>query len=346
MKRFQIDVLKDALIKLLDIFNVPCEQASTLINCMIEADMRGIHTHGLSVLPAYIHKIASNGFNIDSDIAIIKTTASFTTVDANNLIGAVSAKTCMEIAIDNCMESGMHIVFCKNANTFGPAFYYSQMATNRKLIGICMSNSPSAMPTWGGKKKLLGTNPFSIAVPSQKSGTIIIDMATSIVAKSKINEIRKNGGKLPEGWAVDENGLPTTEPLAAIKGMIMPMAAHKGSAIAIAIDILSGVLSGAAYQNNVNRFYSEDNKCMNVGQCFIAINPTVILDDSFYQEMDQYILNIHNSGDKVLYPGERGNMEYAHSIKHGVHLHQETVDALEELFQQNGIKGAFVEHER
>lgn len=344
MKRYQIDVLKENLIKLLEEYSVNKKQAETLIDCMMEADMSGVHTHGLSVLPAYIEKITRNGFNLIEDVVICKNTAAFTIVDANNQIGAVSAKTSMNIAIEKCAESGIHTVFCRNANTFGPAFYYAKMASDKKLIGICLCNSPSAMPAWGGNKKILGTNPFSIAIPAEKSASIIVDMATSIVAKSKINEIRKNGGILPEGWAVDEDGLPTTDPVKAIQGMVLPMAAHKGSAIAMSIDILAGVLSGAAYQNNINRFYSDENKCMNVGQCFIAIDPVAISNDLFYEQMDEYIKEIHQSGENVLCPGERENRAFLDSILKGVELSEETVVTLTELFKENNISEAIIEH--
>ena len=346
MKRYQINTLKQGLIELLARFSVSTEQAEALVNCMMEADMRGVHSHGLAVLPAYIDKLQKGAFNLTTPSVICKSNAVFTTIDANNRIGAASAKECMDIAIEKCAQSGMHSVFCKNANTFGPAFYYAKMAAERKLIGICMSNSPSAMPVWGGNQKMLGTNPFAIAIPAEKNGTIVVDMATSLVAKSKINEIRKQGGQLPEGWAVDANGQPTTDPMEAIQGMVMPMAGHKGSAIAMSIDILSGVLSGAGYLNHVNRFYSENQACMNVGQWFIVIDPTAVSDEPFYAKMDAYIDEIHQSGSTVLYPGERGNKSYCYSCEHGVELTEETVLALTDILEKNHIKKALVEYAR
>ena len=346
MTRYHIETLKTNLIRLLEHYAVKKEHAVTLIDCMMEADMRGVHTHGLSVLPAYVNKIRQNGFDLSAEIEICRSTAAFTIVNANNQIGAVSAKACMMIAIEKCAESGMHAVFCRNANTFGPGFYYSKIAADRKQIGLCFCNSPSAMPAWGGDQKILGTNPFSIAFPSASNPPVIVDMATSIVAKSKINEIRKNGGQLPVGWALDENGIPTTDPQRAINGMILPMAGHKGSAIAMSIDILAGVLSGAGYLNHIDRFYSSENKCMNVGQCFIAIDPSAVSDNSFYEQMDDYIQQVHQSGKHVLYPGERGNTAYADAILNGVELLDETAAALTELLSSNHISEALTEHVR
>ena len=281
MKRYALGELRKALIKILKNNHVCNEQADILVDTMLEADMRGVHTHGISVFSAYIKKIQGNGFNLTAESVVLQQTGAFAVVDAKNQFGMVSAHKCMALAIEQAKTSGIYTVFCRNANTLGAAFTYAKMATDQNMIGLCLCNSPAAMPAWGGNMKILGTNPFAIGVPAEKQSPILIDMATSLVAKSKINEARKQGTTIPLGWAVDENGKPTTDPIEAIKGMVLPMAEHKGYAIAMAIDILAGVLSGASYLNHVNRFYSDNNECMNVGHCFIAMNPALIFGDGF-----------------------------------------------------------------
>ena len=344
MKRYSIAPLKKALIQVLTSNSVTEKQAGILADTMLEADMRGVHTHGVSIFPTYIKKIKNGGFNLTADWVILRQTAAFAVADAQNQFGMVSAKQCMDLAVEQAKTSGIYTVFCRNANTFGPAFRYVKQATDAKMIGICLSNSPSAMPAWGGKQKILGTNPFAVGIPADKESPIIVDMATSIVAKSKINEIRKQGGTIPLGWAVDEKGEPTTDPMEAIRGMIMPMAEHKGYAIAMAIDIIAGVLSGAGYLNRINRFYSEDNACMNVGHCFIAINPELVFDETFCQKIDEYIAEVHASGENVRYPGERGNEKTARCSDGSVELTEETVTALEAVFAQHEIEKALVEY--
>ena len=344
MKRFYINHLREGLLLILKKHKVSQQQAEILVDLMLAADMRGIHTHGVNVFPTYIAKIHAGGFNLSDDCKMIQRTNSFAVVDANNLLGMVSAKYCMDIAINESQNSGIYTVFCRNANTFGAAFNYVNMAIDKEIIGICFSNSPSAMPAWGGNKKALGTNPFAIGIPTQNEAPIIIDMATSIVAKSKINEIRKQGGTLPKGWALDENGQPTTDPEKAIKGMILPMAEHKGYAIAMAIDIIAGVLSGAGYLNNINRFYSTDNKCMNVGHCFIAINPSMIFGEGFLQKVDAYITELRETGENICYPGENGNRKKQLCSNGTVELSDETVRALMALFDENNIQKALREY--
>ena len=346
MKRYALFELKNALVKILKINHVSDEQAEILADTMLEADMRGVHTHGISVFPAYIKKIQSNGFNLTTESIVLQQTGAFAVVDANNQFGMVSAYRCMTLAIEQAATSGIYTVFCRNANTFGAAFRYAKMATDQKMIGMCLSNSPSAMPAWGGNKKVLGTNPFAIGIPADKKSPILIDMATSIVAKSKINEARKQGKTIPLGWAVDENGLPTTDPTEAIKGMVLPMAEHKGYAIAMAIDILAGVLSGAGYLNHINRFYSDHNECMNVGHCFIAMNPSLILGEEFCKAIDEYISEVKASGKDVRYPGENENKKSALCDNGSIELTDETVNALAVLFEENGIEGALIEYGR
>lgn len=344
MKNYYISELKVSLITILQMNGVEEQQAKVVVESMINADMRGVHSHGVSLFPSYIEKIRKHSFNFIDSSVILKETNTFAIVDANGQIGMVSAKYCMELAIDRAKQKGVFTVFCRNANTFGAAFNYVKMATDNKMIGICFSNSPSAMPAWGGNKKILGTNPFAIGIPARQEDSILIDMATSVVAKSKINEALKQGKEIPIGWAVDENGIPTTNPAEAIKGMVLPMAEHKGYAIAMAIDILSGVLSGAAYLNHVNRFYSDNNVCMNVGQTFIVINPTLILGDSFYDRVDNYIEELKASGNNVFYPGEKGNKKMKECENVGIELTDDVVDRLTTVFDEYGLRGALLEY--
>ncbi len=317
--------------------NVPDNQARIIADCMISADSRGVHSHGVNMLGAYVKKLSSSSYNLEGEPEIIKETPAFASVDARNMIGMYSAHYCMSYAIEKCKASGIYYVFSKNSNTFGPGFYYTKMAAEQGKIGIAFSNTPTAMPAWGGKEKMLGTNPFSMAIPAKTKPPIILDMATSAVAKSKINEIRKAGGKIPEGWALDKEGNPTTDPQAAIEGLMLPMAQHKGYGIALMIDILAGVVSGAGFLNGVNRFYSEENACMNVGQCFIAIDPVLIHSENFYRVIDDYIHSIHKSGEDVLLPGEREAKMSLMCEEEGVELSEETVDMLNKLYVQYNI---------
>lgn len=288
---------------------VPIEQAEIVADVMVTADVYGVDSHGVAILDAHLKKIKCNDYNLEPCFKKLRETPSFAVIDGDNSLGFVSAKYCMDYAVKKAKEVGIFQVFSRNNNTFGPAFYYSLKAAEKGLIGIIMCNSPAQMAPSGGKDKMLGTNPFSVVIPVPDSNPIIVDMATSVVAKSKFKQFKERGELLPDGWALDINGYPTNDPDEGIRGLIQPMAGYKGYALSMVIDILSGVLSGAAYLNSVGRFYSNNSVGMNVGFCCIAIEPQIVLGEEYQMVINDYVSRIRNSstieGDRISLPGDR-----------------------------------------
>jgi (2R)-3-sulfolactate dehydrogenase (NADP+) len=314
---------------------LPVDQAQTVSDCLLEAELCGVVSHGVSTLGSHIKKIKSGGYNIHPHLRVERESPSFAVADADNAIGFVSAAHCMEYAIQKSRENGIFTVASHGGNTYGAAFYYALMAARQGLIGITFCNGPAAMPVWGGRDRLLGTNPFAIAVPCGGEKYIIFDMATSKAAKSKINQARINQEEIPSGWALDENGEPTTDPIRAINGLILPMEGYKGSGLAMTIDILAGVLSGASFLNNVGKFYSRDDACMNVGQTFISIDPAQIYGDNFTGAMEDYIAAIKSSaateGQSIRIPGENRLRIRQEQLEHGINLDKSVLDNIKGL---------------
>lgn len=306
-EKMDIEKEKIFIIKELTQNAVPQDQAEIVADCFLTADSYGVTTHGGAILPSHIQRIQRGGYNLSPTFKVIRETAAFAVIDGDNAMGPVSATFCMRYAIEKCKASGVFTVFSRNNNTFGPAFYYPLLAAREGLIGIACSNSPAQMAPIGGKEKMLGTNPFSIVVPTD-GDPIILDMATSVVAKSKFKEYKLAGQALPEGWALDKNGKPTTDPDEAMQGLVLPMAGFKGYGIAMMIDILSGVLSGAAYLNKVGRFYTEDNACMNVGFQFIVLDPKQILGEEYSVVIKDFVSQLRSSksidGCSIILPGD------------------------------------------
>ena len=282
--------------------------AEIVAECFVTADMYGVTSHGTAILPSHIQRIERGGYNLEPDIKVIRETSAFAVIDGDNSMGPVCASYCMDYAVVKSRESGVFTVFSRNNNTFGPAFYYPLTAAQKGCIGIAFSNSPAQMAPFGGKEKMLGTNPFSIVIPCGDKDPIVVDMATSVVAKSKFKEYKAQNKPLPEGWALDINGKPTTDPDEGMAGLVLPMAGFKGYGIAMMIDILSGVISGASYLNRVGRFYSENNACMDVGFTFIAIDPKIVLGDDYENIMEEYVDALRNSeateGAIIALPGD------------------------------------------
>lgn len=334
-QRYDIEFLREQSVKTLCNCSMSDTDAYVVVDSMLQADINGVSTHGIRMLYSYIHKIKKGDFNIGS-ATVVKNSPSFTVLDANNVVGAISAKTAIDICAEKAFQYGIHTVFARNCNTFGPGFYYVEKLAKKGLIGFVCCNAPAAMPAFNGLEPMLGTNPLAFACPSKTKGTIVLDMATSIVAKSHFSVAMANGDKLQEGWAVDKNGHPTTDPVEAMKGFVLPMAGFKGYGIAMAIDILSGFLSGAAYLNKVNKFYSQNGGGMNVGQMFIAIDPKQVYDGYFEADMDEYISILRDSkvmeGKSIAIPGDDRIAKKETSLTKGIELSQDTVEKLESLF--------------
>ena len=331
----QIDysVLYQAIKEKLVVIGCNEVQAENVTHSLMVAEACGVGTHGLRMLHDHIERIRNGFYDINGDITIEHKTLAFSRVNCHGMIGMDSAVKCMQMAIDGCKDSGIFTVFANNANTFSAAFLYTLQAAKQGKIGIAVSNAPAKMPAYGGKEKLLGTNPLSYSIPALERDPIIFDMATSIVAQSKINMAKDRGESIPEGWALDSEGNPTTDSLEACRGMILPMAGPKGYGLSMMIDIIAGLLSGASFLDKVGRFYNEGNKCMNVGQCFIAIDPVQVYGDSFYKEVDDYIYKVMSSkkqeGKSVKLPGMNKLEKYVSSRKNGISITIELQNKLE-----------------
>lgn len=334
MSRYNAEVLRRECVDTLQAYGLNAQDADIVADSMLEADAAGISTHGIRMLPAYIDRLKSGVFSKD-DISIIDSSESFSVVNANAVIGAVSAVKCIDIAIEKARRFGVHSVFSYNANTFGAASYYASRAAKNNMIGFACSNSPAAMPASNGIQPMLGTNPFAFACPTGSYGLVIVDMATSVVAKSKFEAYRQQGLSLPDGWALDASGSPTNDPVEGIKGLVLPMAGFKGYGIAMMIDIIAGLLSGAGYLTKVNKFYSDNMRPMNVGHFFCVIDPAMVFRGDFLKEMDQYVELIKSSkrveGTDIIIPGDRRKKKREIAEHEGIELQDETIEKLKNV---------------
>lgn len=332
--------VSEALLGLFTDVGVKHDDAEIIVKCLVGAELAGVYTHGVRMAADHVRKFETT-YNKTGELTIEKATASFTVCDANNMNGMLSAWKAMEIAIGKASETGLHAVFCHNANTLSAAYLYANQAVEKGMIGIVFCNSPAQMAPFGGKEKMLGTNPLAIGIPSKNEHPFILDMATSAVAKSKINQAFFNGEeKIPFGWATDNEGIPTDDPKEAVKGMILPMAGPKGYGLAMAIDIISGLLSHAAYLDQVGRFYSKDNAGMNVGHVFMVLDPVMIYGEDFFYDMDLYLKRVRESKsatDKpVLIPGDINRICEEEIYEKGINLPEKELNDLNQLLTKYG----------
>lgn len=308
------------------------EEATIVAHNLVLTEMCGVASHGLRMVSAHADKYRSSVYQYAKPLEIEVETNAFAKINANGMCGLYSATRCMEFAIDKAKQCGMYTVFANHCNTYGAAFVYSLMAAEQGLIGITFCNTPAQMAPIGGARKMLGTNPMSYAIPVKGENPIIYDAATSIVAKSKINVAAERGDEIPIEWALDENGVPTTNAKEAQKGSVRPMAGPKGMGLAMLFDILSGVLSGAKYLDQVGRFYGS-NTSMDLGQTFIAINPSMIYGDGFAETMREYVKYLRKSGtsSQVSLPGDGKWSALSDALQDGIEIE---LSMYEELKQE------------
>ncbi|MCC6174222.1 MAG: Ldh family oxidoreductase [Chloroflexi bacterium] len=252
---------------------VPEADARIVTDNLIEANLRGVDTHGITrLLAIYIRRLKVGIVKARPNIRIVSDNPSSIVVDGDNGLGAVVGAWAMRAAIARAGQTGACWAGIRNSNHFGATAYFTTMAANADMVGIGMTNGPASMAPWGGKEPYFSTNPFSFAVPGQ-DGPVVIDMATSVAARGHILLAATKGqATIPAGWALDKEGRPTTDTQAALEGTVMPMAGYKGAVVSMMIDILCGCLTGAAFGPHIGPLYGKLDTEQNIGHLLGAID--------------------------------------------------------------------------
>lgn len=335
---------RDWTLKLMGKVGLPAEDAELFVDALIQADLRGIDSHGLYFLPLYVKRLELGLIAKRGRIRIIREGPAFALVDGGNILGHVAAYRAMEMAIVKARQVGVGMVGVQNSNHSGIMARYTLMAAESGCIGITITNTPPLMAPWGGVKAFFGTNPISIAVPGGKEPPLVLDMATSEVARFKILLASRKGEKIPSHWALDEHGLPTDEPHAALKGTMAPMSRYKGFGLAMMIDILSGVLTGAASGPEVGDLFSfETSEKQNVGHYFQAIHIDHLVPiQEFEQRIDRLIRQLRSAPrvpgvDKIHLPGDGGRETEQKRREQGIPLSPDVQNELGRLGKKYGL---------
>jgi len=272
-RTYPADVLREFAFQAFRRVGVPEDDAALVTDSLIEANLRGIDTHGVTrLLEPYLHRLRAGGINPRPAVRVAAESPSTLIVDADNGLGAVAGVRAMEWCIERARSNGSAWAAVKNSNHFGASAHYALLAARQGMIGIAFTNSPPAMAPWGGRTPLLGTNPLAIAAPTDDE-PLVVDIATSLVAKGRIVLAQQRGEhELPEGWALDAEGRPTRDVAAALAGTVMPLGGHKGSGLALMIDLLCGALAGAAMTTGIGQLHGNADQPQRIGHLFGAID--------------------------------------------------------------------------
>jgi LDH2 family malate/lactate/ureidoglycolate dehydrogenase len=324
---------------------VPPADAARTADNLIHANLRGVDTHGITrVLVAYIRRIQHGLMEPRTRIEIVRERPSTALLDGQNGIGQVIATRAMHLAIEKARACGSAFVGVSHSNHFGTCAYYSMMAVERDMIGFCITNGPPAMAPWGGRDKLLSTSPISFAVPAGEERPFVVDLATTVVARGRIVLYAKQGLPIPEGWAVDAEGRPTTDADAALQGLLAPMGGYKGYGLSLAVDLLSGVLTGANYGGHFDgTLFDYDRPPANVGSLFAAIDVDAFEDvAAFKARVDRALREIKQSTraagvDRIYIPGEIEAECAERRRAEGIPIPDEVVQDFVELGEELGV---------
>ena len=250
-RRVSVDVLQRFCIEALVRVGVPGDHARIVAESLVEANLRGVDSHGVILLPRYVKRIELGLMKPDVVPKVVRDTGAVAVMDGDNGLGQVIAIKAMEMSIGKAREYGIGAVGIRNSNHFGMAAYIAMQALGSDMIALVLSNAAPSIAPWGGTQPLLGTNPLAISVPTDRD-PIVLDMALAVAARGRIRSAAREGKSIPEGWAFDEHGKPTTDAEQALKGSVFPIAGPKGYALALMVDVLSGVLTGSFFADSIS----------------------------------------------------------------------------------------------
>ena len=322
------------------------EDADLVADSLVQADLWGHPSHGVMRTFWYGKRLGSGAINARARPGIVGGRGAMGVMDGGAAMGQVVAQAAMDAAMERARDHGIAAVSVRNGGHFGTAMYFTRMAARHGMIGFLSTNASPAMAPWGGREKRLGNNPWSWAAPAGRYAPMMLDIANTAVARGKLHVAAKEGRAIPEGWAMDAHGRMTIDPAAGIEGVILPMAGHKGYAIAALTDVLSGILSGSAFAAGVTGPYVADGTS-GAGHLAIAIDITATRPlPEFEADMETLIETLkatpRASGvAEIFYPGEPEHLSDLRLRAEGITLPDATLSELRQGAKALGITSPF-----
>ncbi|HLW59668.1 MAG TPA: Ldh family oxidoreductase [bacterium] len=321
---------------------VPDPDALLVADTLVEADLRGVHSHGVMRLPIYIKRIQAGLVRPQATVTTTADGPAFAQLDAHGSLGQVVGARGIDLAIRKAREAGVGVVGVAHSTHFGAAAYYAMRAAAERMVGIAITNTLPLMPPVGGAAPIVGNNPIAYAIPAGRHRPVVLDIATSVVARGKVQRAQGRGDRVPLDWGVNRQGQPTDRPEEIMEGgMLLPFGAHKGFGLAMIFDLLCGPLAGGGWSAGVAGLaLPEHNRPQEVGHLFAAVDVARFRPlPEFLAEVDRYIDMVHATprapGVERLYvPGEI-EFEMADARRRdGVPLDAHVVKGLEALAEE------------
>lgn len=321
------------------------DDACLAIDVLVEADLRGVYSHGVVRLPIYVERLLAGVMNGAPVMAKRRDTPSTCIFDGDNGIGMIVGVRSMEVAIEKARRSGAPaFVSVENGNHYGAAAYFVEQAADAGMIGFSFTiGGINHMAPWGGREAMLGNNPFAIALPTPCGFNIVLDMACSVAARGKIIVAARNGDPIPSDWALGPDGQPTTDAVEALKGLVQPVGGPKGYALTLVIGLLSTMLSEAFFGSEVTHLYEDFENPQNVGHLQGALPIDLFQDlDRYNERIAKAVDEVRNTEravgvDRIYMPGEREHLARVKALKNGVPFGTGVIDDLRQIGEKIGV---------
>jgi LDH2 family malate/lactate/ureidoglycolate dehydrogenase len=317
---------------------IAASAAEKAAELMAASDISGADGHGVFRLPQYIRRIKAGGLNTAPDIRVTRGGRATALVDGDNGLGSLVVARAVEEAIALARDNGVGWVGVRRGNHAGAAAVYAAMPLRHDMIGLYFAvGNANHLPPWGGIDMLLSTNPIAVAVPALEEPPLVLDMATTVAAYGKVKVAAQQGKTMPEGWMIDRQGEPLTDPNRADDGFLLPIGGYKGAALALMFGLLAGTLNGAANGADVVDFNKDDTTPTNTGQAICVIDIKAFAEPSaFKRQVDAVIRQLHGSAllpgfDRIRLPGEDRHHRIAERQVHGIPIPPELRAALDKL---------------
>jgi LDH2 family malate/lactate/ureidoglycolate dehydrogenase len=318
------------------------DDAGYLASTLVDADLRGVHSHGVLRVPEYVKKLTTGGVNPLGAPSVVRDVGACLVVDGGNSMGQIGVRFAMQCAIDRAASTGIAAVAVRGSNHCGALANYVLQAVAQDAIGIVTTNALPTMAAWGGAERILGINPLGVGVPAGDEWPVVYDAAFSASAHGKIRVFQQRGDPLPAGWALDADGRPTVDPGAAIDGLLLPIGEFKGANLAFIMGILSSMLSGAAYGTELGDMYAGPTAGQD-GHFVAAIRVAAFEEPSrFKARVDTAVRQLHSTRlapgfDRVYAPGEKEFLTERENRELGIPLTRQTVADVIETARGLGV---------
>jgi LDH2 family malate/lactate/ureidoglycolate dehydrogenase len=340
------EALRDLATRIQMGFSIPREHAEIVTDCLVEAELMGLTTHGIIRLKWYMDRMHAGGINPHPTMRRLRDHPATALLDGDNGLGPVGGRMAMQLAIEKAATYGVGLVLMRNCNHYGVAQYYSRMALPHDMIGVSMTNVIAAMPPTGGAEARQGNNPFSIAIGASQEPPVVVDGATSKGTWGRLFLAIQRGEKLPEGLYVDRDGNATIDPQAVLDGgCLLPIAEHKGYGLAVAIELLTGMLAAGALDHEVPHPYKILDKPGDNTYLMAAIRIDHFCEPAdFYARMDEWIRFMRATRKapgvkRVWLPGEMEHVTREARLAAGIPLHAAEIAELDGLAKEAGVPG-------